>query len=145
MKRDYGIERANPIDIRFVDTNPAKPRVRSACFSGRSECLDSLQIMKRRDESLLGRIVVDDELYLQETIEVVAVFRAGFRPCRPVKFRRASGREVVITEVGLGYPHERGSRTVHVFDVTDGQADYRLEFDSITLVWRLTREADHVS
>jgi hypothetical protein len=32
---------------------------------------------------------------------------------------------------------------IHVFDVTDGGADYRLEFDSERLTWHLTREADH--
>ena len=85
------------------------------------------------------------ELFLNEQVEVMAVFRAGNTPCRPVKFRRPNSREVVITKIGLGYPHERGSRTVHIFDVTDGQADYRLEFDSVTLVWRLTREADYGS
>lgn len=88
---------------------------------------------------------MDSEQFLDERIAVVAVFsNAGATPCRPIKFRRASGREVVITKIGLGYPHERGSRTVHIFDVTDGQADYRLEFDSVRLVWRLTREADYV-
>ena len=89
-------------------------------------------------------IVMDDELFLNEIVEVVAVFQVGHRPCRPVKFRRQSGREVLITKIGLGYAHERGARTTHIFDVTDGQADYRLEFDSVTLVWRLVREADHV-
>lgn len=88
---------------------------------------------------------MDDELFLDERVDVLAVFRPGWQACRPVKFRRASGREVVITKVGLGYPHERGSKMVHVFDVTDDQADYRLEFDAVTLVWRLVREADHVS
>ena len=87
---------------------------------------------------------MDDEVFLNEIVEVVAVFRLGNRPCRPVKFRRKNGREVVITKIGLGYEHERGARTVHIFDVTDGQADYRLELDSVTLVWRLVREADHV-
>ena len=87
---------------------------------------------------------MDDEVFLNEIIEVVAVFQSGNRPCRPVKFRRKNGREVVITKIGLGYDRERGARTMHIFDVTDGQADYRLEFDSVTLVWRLTREADHV-
>lgn len=88
---------------------------------------------------------MDDELFLDERVDVLAVFRPGWQACRPVKFRRASGREVIITKVGLGYPHERGSKMVHVFDVTDDQADYRLEFDAVTLVWRLVREADHVS
>ena len=88
---------------------------------------------------------MNDEILLHERIDVLATFSPGTTPCRPVKFRRPNGREVVITKIGLGYPHERGSRTVHIFDVTDGQADYRLEFDSVTLVWRLTREADYGS
>lgn len=86
---------------------------------------------------------MDDELFLDERVDVLAVFRPGWQACRPVKFRRASGREVIITKIGLGFPHERGSKMVHVFDVTDGQTDYRLEFDAVTLVWRLVREADH--
>ena len=89
---------------------------------------------------------MDSEQFLDERIEVATVFHnTGTMPCRPVKFRRANGREIVISKIGLGYPHERGSRTVHIFDVTDGQADYRLEFDSVTLAWWLVREADHVS
>lgn len=87
---------------------------------------------------------MDDEQFLHERVDVLAVFRPGWQSCRPVKFRRASGREVIITKIGLGFPHERGSKMVHIFDVTDGQADYRLEFDAVTLVWRLVREADHV-
>ena len=85
---------------------------------------------------------MNDELILNERVDVLAVFSPGWQLCKPVKFRRASGREVVISKIGLGYPHERGSKMVHIFDVTDGQADYRLEFDAVTLVWRLVREAD---
>ena len=83
-----------------------------------------------------------DELELDERIEVVATFGAGLNPCVPRKFRRANGREVVVTEIGLRHPTMRGRRTVHVFDVTDGAVDYRLELDSERLTWRLVREAD---
>ncbi len=83
-----------------------------------------------------------DELELDERIEVVATFGAGLNPCVPRKFRRANGREVAVTEIGLRHPTVRGRRTVHVFDVTDGAADYRLELDSERLTWRLVREAD---
>jgi hypothetical protein len=31
---------------------------------------------------------------------------------------------------------------VHMFDVTDGGADYRLELDAERLTWKLTLEAD---
>jgi hypothetical protein len=79
---------------------------------------------------------------LNERVAMVAVFESGLNPCRPVKFRRKSGREVVIAEIGLVHPKHDGVKTRHVFDVTDGAADYRLELDSETLVWRLTAEGD---
>ena len=87
---------------------------------------------------------MDDELFVDEIVEVIAVFRNGRKPCQPIKFRRKNGREVLIQKLGLGYEYDRGARTIHIYDVTDGQADYRLEFDSVTLIWRLVREADHV-
>jgi hypothetical protein len=85
---------------------------------------------------------MNDEQVLNEQIEVVALFRSGRTMCEPVKFRRKNGREVIIEEIGLRHPKPRGTHMVHVFDVTDGSADYRLEFDADQLVWRLTREAD---
>ncbi len=87
---------------------------------------------------------MNDELFLNERIEVIAVFGEGLNPCRPVRFKRASGREVEITEIGLRHPTVSGKRTVHMFDVTDGGADYRLEFDSERLTWRLTMEGDRL-
>lgn len=67
--------------------------------------------------------------------------RHGFELCVPT-FRRKTGREVVITEIGLRHPTNDGRKTMHIFDVTDGQADYRIELDSERLTWRLTREGD---
>jgi hypothetical protein len=86
---------------------------------------------------------MNDETLLNERIEVIAVFGEGLNPCRPVRFRRSSGREIEVTEIGLRHPSVQGRRMMHVFDVTDGGADYRLEFDSERLTWHLTREADH--
>lgn len=86
---------------------------------------------------------MNDETFLNERIEVIATFGEGLNPCRPLKFRRPNGREVTITEIGLRHPSMQGKRTMHIFDVTDGAADYRLELDSEQLTWRLTREADH--
>ena len=86
---------------------------------------------------------MSDELFLNERVEVIAVFGEGLNPCRPVRFRRTSGREVEVVEIGLRHPTYPGSRTVHVFDVTDGSCDYRIELDSERLTWRLTREGDH--
>ncbi len=86
---------------------------------------------------------MNDEIYINERVEVIARFGGGHHPCHPVKFRRASGREIDVTELGLRHPVYNGKKTVHMFDVTDGGADYRLEFDSERLTWHLTMEADH--
>lgn len=86
---------------------------------------------------------MNDEFFLNERIEVLASFGDGLNPCRPLRFRRPNGREVAITEIGLCHPASKGGRTLHVFDVTDGGVDYRLEFDTERLTWHLTREADH--
>lgn len=85
---------------------------------------------------------MNNELFLNERVEVIACFGSGLNPCVPRRFKRANGREVEITEIGLRHPTAQGRRMVHVFDVTDGGADYRLEFDSERLTWLLTREGD---
>ena len=87
---------------------------------------------------------MNNELFLDERVQVVCTFGTGLNPCVPVKFRRPTGREVVVTEIGLRTPLMAGRKTLHLFDVTDGQADYRLEFDSERLTWRLTVESDRL-
>lgn len=86
---------------------------------------------------------MNDETFLNERVEVIATFSGGHHPCKPIRFRRASGREIEVTELGLRHPVNTGLKTMHIFDVTDGGADYRLEFDSERLTWHLTMEADH--
>lgn len=88
--------------------------------------------------------MINDELFLNERVDVLAKYGTGLNPCEPIKFRRANGREVIITEIGLRHPTEQGRRTLHIFDVTDDEADYRLEFDTERLTWHLTREGDRM-
>lgn len=88
--------------------------------------------------------MINDEQILNERVKVIATFGSGLNPCTPLKFKRPNGREVTITEIGLRHPTVQGNRTVHMFDVTDGQADYRLELDSERLTWTLTREGDRL-
>lgn len=85
---------------------------------------------------------MNNELFLDERVQVVCTFGTGLNPCVPVRFRRANGREIAVSEIGLRHPVTAGRKTLHIFDVTDGEADYRLEFDSERLTWRLTREGD---
>lgn len=87
---------------------------------------------------------MNDEIFLNERIKVIATFGSGLNPCCPIRFKRPSGRKIRITEIGLRHPNIKGKRLIHVFDVTDGSVDYRLEFDAERLTWHLTMEADHV-
>ena len=52
------------------------------------------------------------------------------------------GRRVDFSETGLRHPTKKGQRMVHVFDMTDGNADYRIEFDAERLTWTLISIAD---
>ena len=47
------------------------------------------------------------------------------------------GREIVFTQFGLRHPTVQGKRMIHVFDMSDGSNDYRLEFDAERLIWTL--------
>ncbi len=87
---------------------------------------------------------MNDEVFLNERVDVVATFGIGLNACVPRRFRRPNGREIEITEIGLRHPTEQGRRMVHIFDVTDGSLDYRLEFDSERLTWHLTMEGDRI-
>ena len=77
----------------------------------------------------------------KERIWVVASFGSGLETCVPRKFKRANGRVIEVLELGLRHHRRIGDKTWHIFDLTDGQSEYRLELDSERLTWWLTREA----
>jgi hypothetical protein len=81
--------------------------------------------------------------YIDERIDVVTVFsqEGGNQDrCVPrkMKFRN---RVITFTELGFRHPTSKGHRYLHIFDVTDGCAEYRLEFDSESLTWTLISTA----
>jgi hypothetical protein len=83
-----------------------------------------------------------DETELDEKAEVLAIFRRNqLHNCQPLKFR-LKNREIEIAEIGLVYPIYKKGVLTHIFDVTDGSADYRLELNTKLLTWKVTREAD---
>ena len=47
------------------------------------------------------------------------------------------GEEIKFSELGLRHPTTKGHRMVHVFDMSDGSNNYRLEFDAEMLTWTL--------
>lgn len=82
---------------------------------------------------------MDPTININERVDVVAVFKKNgdiTSLCMPAKvhFR---GRVILMVELGLRHPTTAGKRMIHVFDVTDGANDYRLEFDAQGLTWTL--------
>lgn len=76
---------------------------------------------------------------INERVEVITVHRIGVDSSIAVfpakmKFR---GQEILFTELGLRHPTKKGQRMVHVFDMTDGNNDFRLEYDAERLTWTL--------
>jgi hypothetical protein len=57
--------------------------------------------------------------------------------CYPYKMNW-EGQEIKFTELGLRHPTSKGQRMIHVFDMSDGHSDYRLEFDAEGLAWTLS-------
>lgn len=81
---------------------------------------------------------MNPEEIIDERVEVVAVFRGGDLTlcCFPARMKYR-GQVIEFTELGLRHPTSKGRRMIHVFDVTDGVNDYRLEFDAESLTWKL--------
>ncbi len=76
---------------------------------------------------------------INDRIEVITRFASRGDPAymiMPVKMRWG-GQEIVFTELGLRHPTIKGRRMIHVFDMSDGANDYRLEFDAEMLTWTL--------
>lgn len=81
---------------------------------------------------------------INQDVNIVAYyFKNGTRRLRCFPKRMEyDGRRVDFTETGLVHPTKQGHRTIHVFDMTDGNADYRLEFDAQNLNWKLIAITD---
>jgi hypothetical protein len=82
---------------------------------------------------------------INKRVKVLAIYsedKDGRSICVP-KRMVYKGREHDFTEVGLVHPTTKGHRMIHVFDMTDGSADYRLEFDAEGLNWTLVSISDN--
>ena len=87
---------------------------------------------------------MEDITVINKAVAIVAYyFRDRQHPkCFPKRMEYNGHAPVTFTETGLRHPTHRGQRMVHVFDMTDGAADYRLEFDAEALLWKLVYIAD---
>ena len=87
---------------------------------------------------------MDTSTIINKRVKVLAVYSSldNDQPnCFP-KRMIYSGKEYNFTELGLKHPTQKGKRMIHVFDMTDGLADYRLEFDAEGLTWTLVSVSD---
>ena len=83
------------------------------------------------------------EELLHEPISVDAVFDVNLpHRCIPKSFCTKTGREIVVTEVGLIHPKYDGIKTHFLFDITDGSSDFRISLDTERLEWYLEWEGD---
>lgn len=82
---------------------------------------------------------MDPTVAVNQRVDVVTIYHATAsenKLCVPWKMRYG-GREVVFSVFGMRHPTTRGKRMVHVFEMSDGVNDYRLEFDAERLTWKL--------
>lgn len=82
---------------------------------------------------------MDSAIHIDERVEVLATYRVGVdvgRICMPARMRWRN-QLITFIELGLRHPTSQGRRMIHVFEVSDGVSDYRLEFDAEGLTWTL--------
>jgi hypothetical protein len=87
---------------------------------------------------------MDQAHFINKDVSIVAYYfknSARRLRCFP-KRMEYDGKRVDFTETGLVHPTKKGQRMIHVFDMTDGSADYRLEFDAEGLSWKLIAITD---
>ena len=78
---------------------------------------------------------------INERIDVVALYYAKgefMALMKPIKMRWRN-QEITFTEQGLRHPTIQGKRMIHVFHMSDGVNNYRIEFDAENLNWTLVK------
>ena len=91
---------------------------------------------------------MDPTVSINERVEVIVTFHtvtAERLICFPRKMRWRE-QEIAFTVFGMRHPTEKGRRMIHVFEMSDGVNDFRLEFDAERLTWTLVSmvEGRHV-
>ncbi len=82
---------------------------------------------------------MDPITIVNERVAVVARYQTKCdvsKICLPYKMRWRN-QDIVFAELGMKHPSTKGRRMIHVFDMSDGANDYRLEFDAESLTWTL--------
>jgi len=82
---------------------------------------------------------MDPSVLVNERVDVYVVYRktGGTNQIAFPQKMKYGNKVITFTELGMRHPTEQGKRMIHVFDMSDGSNDYRLEFDAERLVWML--------
>lgn len=75
---------------------------------------------------------------INKEVNITAVYFRG--RCSLASFPKRmefDGREYMFAESGLRYLVQKGQQMVQIFDMSDGQAYYRLRFDAREKLWTL--------
>jgi len=87
---------------------------------------------------------MEDSILINQRVKIIATYSYSLKGepnCTP-KRMIYKNKEYNFSELGLKHPTVKGKRMIHVFDMTDGAADYRLEFDAEALSWMLVCISD---
>lgn len=81
---------------------------------------------------------MDPTILINQRVDVVVIYRQAAAAATAMPYKmRYQGRDIIFSRLGLKHPTAQGKRMVHVFDVSDGMNDYRLEHDAERLTWTL--------
>ena len=79
--------------------------------------------------------------YVNESVSVLALFGSTDAKRRPIAFEWR-GRRYRITEVGLHHTVQQGRVLHHIYTVSDGTTDFRLDFATDSQEWILEEVSD---
>ena len=82
---------------------------------------------------------MDPTIIIDERVDVAVLFRKNgdiSTLAFPYKMK-FHGQEITFTQLGFRHPTSQGKRMIHIYNVSDGINDYRLEFDAEHLIWTL--------
>jgi hypothetical protein len=80
--------------------------------------------------------------YFNKEVTINALYFRGQTKRRFKAFPKRmvyEGREITFIESGLQFLIKKGQTAVKLFDMTDGQTDYRLQLDPEGSTWKLLR------
>ncbi len=82
---------------------------------------------------------MDPTIEINERVDMVVLYKKhGDISTLAVPYKmRWKDQDIQFTQLGMRHPTAKGKRMIHVFDVSDGCNDYRLEYDAEHLTWTL--------